>query len=89
MAKQNCWELTGCGREPGGRYSEKYGACPAAIEDAGKNGGTGYGRACWMISGTFCEGETQGTFEQKNVDCVLCDVYRMIQQEEGEAFEIL
>ncbi len=31
---------------------------------------------CWLVAGTFCDGEAQGRFAQKLHDCIHCDVYR-------------
>ena len=33
-----------------------------------------FGRICWAVAGTFCEGKVQGTFAQKYADCRKCDV---------------
>lgn len=89
MKKINCWEHTRCGREPGGRKAKELGVCRAAIEMAvdGVNSGQNAGRACWAISGTFCEGQVQGTFATKLTDCKQCSVYQLVQAEEGETFQ--
>jgi len=31
---------------------------------------------CWLLAGTYCRGETQGTFAQKLGDCTKCEVYQ-------------
>ncbi|GAB4278406.1 MAG: hypothetical protein Kow0056_10660 [Coriobacteriia bacterium] len=87
-ARMNCWEYKECGREPGGRNVEQFGECPAATESAldGANGGTNAGRACWVVAGTLCNGEPQGTFAQKAADCRNCDFYHQVQEEEGSGF---
>jgi hypothetical protein len=87
--KKNCWEVKGCGREPGGKKAEELGVCPAATEKGlgGVHGGKNAGRACWVVAGTFCKGEVQGTFAQKYRDCNLCDFFRQVRQEEGSEYE--
>ncbi len=88
--KSNCWEYKKCGREPGGVNVKDSGVCPAAREDkldgvhAGKNGG----RACWVISGTWCGGTVQGTFAKKFVSCGSCDFYRLVKTEESANFNL-
>ena len=83
--KQNCWELEKCGREPGGANVLELGVCPAAIDVSydGLNGGRNAGRICWAITGTFCNGEVQGTFAQKRLSCLSCDFFKKIKEEEG------
>lgn len=82
--KQNCWEVKKCGREPGGNKVEELGICPAVSETrldgihSGKNGG----RACWVITGTYCKGDIQGAFIKKFAGCVNCDFYNQVQSEE-------
>jgi hypothetical protein len=87
--KKNCWEVKGCGREPGGKKAKELGVCPATTEEglSGVHGGKNAGRACWVVAGTFCKGEVQGTFAQKYRDCTLCDFFRQVRQEEGSDFE--
>lgn len=83
MKPLNCWEFKKCGREPGGEHQE-LGVCPAAVEKRldevhnGKNAG----RACWVIAGTFCNGQVQGSFAKKYATCETCDFYSMVQSEE-------
>ncbi len=88
--KKNCWEYKGCGRERGGKNEKKLGLCPATVDARlnGVHGGVNAGRACWVMAGTFCEGEVQGTFAQKYRDCVLCDFYQLVRKEEGSNYEI-
>lgn len=64
----NCWEYKKCGREKGGSKSLELGVCPAYTENAGD--------ACWLVAGTFCGGEVQGTEAQKHHNCMRCDFYR-------------
>jgi len=85
LKKKNCWEFKKCGREPVGRKADELGVCPAAVEKkldgvhSGKNGG----RACWVIVGTMCGGNVQGTFAQKYKNCGVCDFYNLVRKEEG------
>jgi hypothetical protein len=85
VMKKNCWEVMGCGREPGGRKAGQLGVCPAATDErlGGLHGGKNAGRACWVVAGTFCEGTVQGTFAQKYQDCRLCSFFRQVKKEEG------
>jgi hypothetical protein len=65
--KLNCWEFKKCGRQPGGENIEKLGLCPATTEARldGVHNGNNAGRACWVVSGTLCGGEVQGTYAKK------------------------
>ncbi|MCL6591768.1 MAG: hypothetical protein K6U80_17685 [Firmicutes bacterium] len=86
--KQNCWEYKKCGREPGGANTHELGVCPAA-SDTRLNGihhGKNSGRTCWIISGTYCKGEIQGTFAKKFRNCMGCDFYQLVQKEEFPDF---
>src|SRR5512143_565385 len=76
-----------CGREPGGVNAGEMGACPAAIDSSfdGINAGACAGRFCWAVSGTLCDGKTQGTFAKKRHTCVDCHFYQRVQFEEGTA----
>ncbi len=66
----------------------ELGLCPATVESAlddvheGKNAG----RSCWVVSGTLCKGEAQGTFAQKYKNCEICDFYQTVRKEEGHNF---
>ena len=86
--KKNCWQVMNCGREPGGAYVEKQGLCRAAIDEKadGLNEGKNGGRACWVISGTFCTCNLEGTFAVKLESCLQCEFYRMVSIEEGLDF---
>ncbi|MFA6449894.1 MAG: hypothetical protein WCX65_10515 [bacterium] len=86
--KQNCWEFKKCGREPGGAKVQELGACPAATtaDYTGANSGKNGGRLCWKVSGTYCKGEVQGSFASKYANCVMCDFFTLVKQEEGGAF---
>ena len=83
--RQNCWEFKKCGREPGGVNVTGLGVCPAATEGRlnGVNHGKNGGRACWPVVGTLCGGQVQGTFASKISNCMACDFYQQVGQEEG------
>lgn len=84
MKKINCWEFKKCGREPGGSKVAELGVCPTAqLERAdGLHGGAQGGRVCWVIAGTFCHGEVQGTFVAKVKTCINCDFYQTVCEQE-------
>ena len=87
--KKNCWEFKGCGREPGGRKVSELGVCPAATEGRldGTHSGSNAGRACWVVAGTLCQGEIQGTFAKKFDACEKCEFYGLVKGEEFPKFE--
>jgi signal transduction histidine kinase len=62
-----CWEYKKCGRD-----KDATTKCPAY---------SNFGRICWAVAGTFCEGKVQGTFAQKYEDCRKCDYYQMLKRE--------
>jgi len=84
MKKLNCWEFKKCDREPGGKEAIKFGTCPATTEGRldGIHGGKNAGRACWVVAGTMCRFQVQGTFAQKYRDCAKCDFYKKVREEE-------
>ncbi len=86
--KKNCWEFKNCGRQPGGEHIRDLGICPAATETRlnGIHGGKNAGRACWVVAGTFCNGQIQGTFAHKYRNCDICDFYQAARKEEGTGF---
>lgn len=88
MAKLNCWEFKKCGREPGGDKSKELGICPAAIEvrTEGVHGGKKGGRACWVVAGTLCGGKVQGTYAEKEHNCLACEFYNLVSKEEENNF---
>jgi hypothetical protein len=88
MQKQNCWEFKNCGREYGGARSIEMGVCQAATERRinGVHGGLNGGRACWVVAGTLCGGQVQGSFATKLANCKECDFYNVVSSEEGEGF---
>ena len=84
VSKKNCWEYKECDREPGGDKVEELGICPAATEKRldGVHGGRNAGRACWVIAGTFCGGEVQGSYANKYPSCMDCDFFKLVIHEE-------
>ncbi|MCB4790384.1 MAG: hypothetical protein LHV68_00695 [Elusimicrobia bacterium] len=86
--KLNCWEFKKCGREPGGAKVNELGICPAATDEATDNINCGKkgGRACWVIAGTLCGGQVQGTFALKYENCMNCEFYKTVRKEEGKNY---
>ena len=89
MKRLNCWEFKKCGREPGGLHHE-LGICPAAVEKRldGIHHGENAGRACWVIAGTLCDRQVQGSFAKKYANCEKCDFYQAVEQQEGSKFKL-
>lgn len=81
---QNCWEFMGCGRQEGGNRATEYGVCPVytARNFNGTHGGRNAGRVCWVVAGTLCGGRIQGTFAEKERNCLLCEFYKAVRKEE-------
>lgn len=88
--RMNCWEYKKCGRERGGARAAELGVCAAAAEVRlnGIHGGKLAGRSCWVVAGTLCGGQEQGTFAQKYHNCEKCDFYQTVKQEEGMRFKL-
>jgi len=88
--KKNCWEVMKCGREPGGQKIKELGACPVPVYDQlnGAHGGINAGRVCWIVAGTMCGGEIEGSFAKKYEDCRKCPFYHLVRNEEGDQFLI-
>lgn len=87
MASQNCWEFKRCGRQAGGAKAGELGVCKAAAETRahGLNDGVNGGRACWALAGTLCGGVVQGSFASKISNCMACDFYKQVAQQQGPA----
>ena len=90
MSKKNCWEIKKCGREPGGARAMEMGICTAAVDTIsdGRNDGTNAGRYCWRVAGTFCGGQVQGSMADKIMDCVECEFFLQVKEEEGLIFSV-
>ena len=88
MSKLNCWEFKNCGREPNGSKIDELGACPASTETKldGAHGGKNAGRACWVVAGTMCLGKVEGSYALKEKNCLRCDFYNFVYDEELENF---
>ena len=84
----NCWEFKKCGRQPGGAKATELGVCPASTETRtnGINSGTNGGRACWVLAGTLCGNKVQGTFAQKLTNCMKCEFYVTVREQEGSTY---
>ncbi|HWR59511.1 MAG TPA: hypothetical protein VN328_11550, partial [Thermodesulfovibrionales bacterium] len=54
----------------------------------GTHGGKNAGRACWVVTGTFCTGEMEGTFAQKFKSCAMCDFYKTVRRDEFPEFQL-
>lgn len=89
--KANCWEFKKCGRELNGSQTSQLGVCPAYNEVRldGVHGGMNAGRACWVVAGTMCGGDIQGTFAQKQKNCLRCDFYNLVYEEESDNFQFM
>ncbi len=87
MEKLNCWQVKKCGREAANNPS---GVCPVAHDARlhGVHSGKNAGRCCWVVAGTLCGGQTQGTFANKYHNCEKCDFYKLVRNEEGPRFEL-
>jgi len=66
--KVQCWEYMKCGRDKDATIK-----CPAHPN---------FGRICWVMAGTFCEGKVQGTFAQKYEDCGKCEFFQKVNKGE-------
>src|SRR5450755_4286455 len=74
MPLKNCWEIKKCGREQGGARVDELGICPAYPNR---------GHSCWLVTGTLCGGEVQGTFAQKEMNCLQCEPYKLYNIRSG------
>ena len=88
MKKLNCWEFMKCGREPGGAKVDEMGVCPATecTNLDGTHDGKNAGRSCWVVAGSMCKGNIQGTYALKYLDCSRCTFYRKVREEESWKF---
>ncbi len=88
MERENCWEVMKCGRQTGGENVHDLGECIAALSSQydGLNKGKHGGRFCWVITGTLCKGEKQGTYAKKLKSCLDCKFLKQVNEEEGRFF---
>ncbi|NIQ37981.1 MAG: transcriptional regulator [Proteobacteria bacterium] len=61
--RRPCWVVQACPAEVRER-------CPAWEFDSGD--------FCWFINGTVCQGEAQGSWDEKMIICRSCDVFREV-----------
>jgi hypothetical protein len=54
----------------------------------GENDGRFAGRCCWLVAGTLCDGEVQGTYAKKLKNCARCDFYHQVREEEAKLFTV-
>lgn len=89
-SRLNCWDFMRCGRQLGGHHVSDLGICPATQETRldSVHGGHNAGRSCWVLTGTLCKGEVQGTFARKFKSCQICDFYQMVKKEESHNFQL-
>jgi hypothetical protein len=82
--KINCWEYKKCGREPGVVNVDQLGERTAATDVRADSihGGINGGRVCWVVTGTFCDGNVQGSFASKLSSCLECEFYKHVANEE-------
>lgn len=87
--KKNCWEIKNCGRLPGGKHEKDFGVCPAYSEVKlnGIHSGKNAGRTCWVVAGTMCGGKVQGSYAEKLSNCIACDFYSLVRNEESSEFK--
>jgi hypothetical protein len=71
MKNITCWEYKKCGRQREGERAHELGVCPAALAPD---------TYCWLVAGTMCSGEIEGTFALKYEDCIICDYYNKMQE---------
>ena len=88
--KLNCWELKKCGRESEGSQIDELGVCPASTESRlhDIHEGQNAGRACWVVAGSLCGGEVQGSYADKYDNCTMCDFYMKVKSEESADFKM-
>ena len=88
MTKLNCWEHKNCGRIDGGANADELGVCPVYTEAKanGINSGKNAGRACWCVAGSLCGGKVQGTYAEKSLNCMSCDFYQIVKDEEDDDY---
>ena len=83
--KSNCWDISQCGRESGGKRAAELGVCATSISEYfnGTNGGVNGGRCCWRVSGTLFNGNRQCEMLESVGCCQKCEVFQTVKIEEG------
>lgn len=61
-----CWEITNCGRVPGGHRVEELGVCPAYPDD---------GEKCARQLDSCCEGNPADRVPMRLHQCLKCEFY--------------
>jgi hypothetical protein len=74
-----------CGREPGGKYKNKYETCPVSTKAVanGLNGGENGGRICWIIAESGCKCKVKCSVRNVRHSCFQCEFRYKIMAEEG------
>ncbi len=67
-SKIKCWQYLKCGKD-----CATEGTCSSYPN---------YGRICWVVAGTFCQGKVQGTYAQKIDNCKRCPFYNKVVDKE-------
>lgn len=69
---------------PDGKNVDESDICPASTESRldGIHGGKNAGRCCWVIAGTMCGKDVQGTFAKKFKECLKCNFFQLVRKEE-------
>jgi hypothetical protein len=88
--KSNCWDITQCGREEGGKLSAQLGVCAASVNHFynGTNGGVNAGRCCWRVCGTMFGGDGRCQMLKHIDSCQDCLVYKTVLTEEGRCLRL-
>jgi hypothetical protein len=55
----------------GGARIHEHGPCPGALSPDVH---------CWLVAGTMCSGNVEGTFALKYESCIICDYYNKMQE---------
>ena len=87
----NCWEFKKCGREPGGKNSQRLGTCRASIENKfnGVNHGVNAGRYCWKVKISEENNNESDKTLSAIMNCIECDFFIKVKAEEKNKFNFL
>jgi len=88
--RSNCWDITQCGREPGGKLATQLGVCAVSTDKYfdGTNGGVNAGRCCWRVAGTLFGGRANCMKLEEVGSCQNCIVYSTVLSEEGRRLRL-
>ena len=78
---KNCWEITDCGRQAGGEKVTELGECITSQMKMG--------HSCWIVAGTLCRGEIQGTAAKKEQNCMYCEIFKRYNRLQGQYGELI